>query len=254
MRKKFLILTIATLSLLISALTSLRSQEQKRTWETEVPTPVQDGVLTVQQKEHSKLYDDLNPRGKIRDLLQKQDELIVNLVPSLQYLSPEGESPIISQLAERADTIVIGSITSKSSQITSTGTFVFTDYSFRIEEVLKGIDAVTPKPQSTITVTRPGGKVLLNGRVVTFNDYGFQPLRAGRRYLLFLKYLPATGAYQAVNQKGRSFDISSFDISGTKVKTLSDEAQTQDFEKDLGAFITSVKVAIEHARKNGGAR
>jgi hypothetical protein len=254
MRSKLLIVITATLCLLISTYASLpnqkqthSSQERKRLWEKEVPTPVQEGVLTPQQKEHSKLYDAEPGNGKISDLLQKQPELTV-AIHSCPALSPEGQPPMISELAEKADAIVIGSISSKSSQITSTGIFVFTDYAFGIEEVLKGIDAVTPKLNSTITITRPGGKVLLNGGVATVVDLSFQPLMPGRRYVLFLKYLRATGAYQAVSGKG------SYDISGSKVETLTDGVDAQHFETELGTFITSVKLAIEQARKSGGAR
>lgn len=255
MRSKLLIVTAATLCLLVSTYVSLPSQkqihsrqEQIRPWEMEVPTLVQEGVLTPQQKEHSKLYDAEPGRGKISDLLQKEAELTL-AIHSCPVLSPEGrKTTIIDELAGTADAIVIGSISSKSSQITSTGTFVFTDYAFRIEEVLKTIDAVTPKPQTTIIVTRPGGKVLLNGGVATVVHLSFQPLLPGRRYVLFLKYLPATGAYQAVDDKG------TYDISGSKVETLTDSPYVRYFEENLGAFITSVKLAIADARKNGGAR
>jgi hypothetical protein len=44
---------------------------------------------------------------------------------------------IISELAETSDTVVIASFVSKSSQLTSTGTYIFTDYQLRTQEVLK---------------------------------------------------------------------------------------------------------------------
>lgn len=70
----------------------------------------------------------------------------------------------------------------------------------------------------------------------------------GHRYLLFLKVLPITGTYQAVDQK------SSFDISDSKVQSLSDAPDAQGFEKDLGTFISSVKVAIASSQKYRGAK
>ena len=104
------------------------------------------------------------------------------------------------------------------------------------------------KPQSSITVTRPGGKVLLEGQVITFNVDSFKPLTPGHRYLLFLKFLPNTGAYRAVDQR------SSFDISDSKVESLSDAPDAQNFEKDLATFISNVKVAIANTQKYRGAK
>ena len=82
---------------------------------------------------------------------------------------------------------MIVTFVSKSSQITTNGTYVFTDYELRIEEALKDGRTGTLKPETTITVTRPGGKVLLFGKIASFNLSAFKPLQPGRRYLLFLQ-------------------------------------------------------------------
>ena len=249
MRKFVIVVTSVVAISLTGVLASLHPLGQKPSVQTEVATPVQEGVLSAQQKEHSKLYDRYKGDGsKLSERVKGKNELILNLLPPLPVLSPTGrQSSEVTELAESADAVVIASVVSKSSQITTAGTFIFTDYELRIEESLTG-DSDKLKPQASITVTRPGGKVLLNGQVIAFNVETFRPLMPGHRYLLFLKLLPLTGTYQAVNQN------SSFDISGSKVESLSGGPDAQNFEKDLGTFISSVKAAIASSQKYRGAK
>jgi hypothetical protein len=172
-----------------------------------------------------------------------KNELTINVLPGLPVLSPIGrQSSEVTEQAEKADAVVIASVVSKSSQITTAGTFIFTDYELNIEEALSG-DRDKLKLQASITVTRPGGKVLLDGQVITINVVSFGSLMPGHRYLLFLKFLPITGTFQAVDQN------SSFDISDSIVVSLSGAPDAQNFEKDLAAFISSVKVAIAGSQK-----
>lgn len=243
MRKFVIVVTSVVVISLTGVLASLHTHGQKPSVQAEVATPVQEGVLSAQQKEHSKPYDSYKGSGKISDQVKGKNELTINVLPPLPVLSPRDEqSSEVTEQAEKADAVVIASVVSKSSQITTRGTFIFTDFEVRIEEALSG-DSHKLKPQASITVTRPGGKVLLNGQVITFNVESYRPFMPGHRYLLFLKFLPITGTYQAVNQN------SSFDISDSKVESLSDAPDAQNFEKDLAAFISSVKVAIAGSQK-----
>lgn len=247
--RKFVIVVTSVIAIsLTGGLASQHSQGQKPSVQTEVATPVHEGVRSDQQKEHSKLYNSYKGQGKLSDRVKSKNELTVNLHAPLPVLSPDSkQTSTVTELAEKADAVVIANVISKSAQITTSGTFVFTDYQLNVEEVLRA-DSDKLKPQTSITVTRPGGKVLLEGQVITFKVESFKPLMPGHRYLLFLKVLPITGTYQAVDQK------SSFDISDSKVQSLSDAPDAQGFEKDLGTFISSVKVAIASSQKYRGAK
>jgi hypothetical protein len=247
MRKLILSLTSVTLVCLISGIIKLHSQQQQRPWLNEVATPVQEDVLTPQQREHSKLYDSYGRQEKIRDTLLKHRGEIVSFTTACPFLPGRPVPDVIMELAEAADAIVTASFVSKSSQITASGTYLFTDYELRVEEVLKVAVTQPLKPETNITVTRPGGKVLLFGQTASFTNLAFKPLMPGRRYLLFLAYLPSTNAYRAVNHE------SSFDITDTRVETLS-EAMVRPFERDRRDFVTSVKSAIAAAQKKGAAQ
>src|ERR1700741_3320928 len=130
MRKRLLVvLTLALLTLLVGTVASLSREQSGSDESATVATPVQEGVLTGQQKEHSKLYDSYKGHGKISKLVQKQNELTVTINPPLPVLSPGGrQTDSLNTLVDKADAILIGSVTDKTSQITTNGTFVFTDY------------------------------------------------------------------------------------------------------------------------------
>ena len=245
--RKFLLLMISILVVcLFSSVVPLHSQQQKPDTYNEVATAVIEDDLTPKQKEHSKLYEAYGRKEKIRDVLLKQNELR-SFTTACPFISLEPLPPLVTELSEKADAVVMVTFVSKSSQITTDGTYVFTDYELRIEEALKDGRTGTLKPETTITVTRPGGKVLLYGKIASFESLRFKPLQPGRRYLLFLSHLPSTGAYDAVDAN------SSFDITDTRVESLN-EGITRGFETDLMPFITSVKEAIARDRKKGGAQ
>jgi len=244
--RKLLLLVISILVVcLFSNVVPLHSQQQKPDKYNEVATPVIEDELTPQQREHSKLYPKEGEK-KIRDVLIKQSEYVSFTISCFAF-SLEPLPPLEVELTEKADAVVIVTFVNKSSQITTNGTNIFTDYELLIEEAIKDGRAGTLKPETTITVTSPGGKVLLFGKIARISLSAFKPLEPGRRYLLFLSYLPSTGAYQTVDAN------SSFDITDTRVENLN-EGISRGFERDLAPFITSVRQAVASDQKKGGAQ
>lgn len=255
MRKQVLLLLTSALAIAgVITITSLHGWGQKASGlKAETATPVQQGAMSPQQKEHSKLYKDYKGNGKLLDLLNKEEnnasnELIITVMPPLPELSPGGRpsssESFLNNLASSADAVVIGTVTNKASQLTENGAFVFTDYDVALEEVLKSNGSNNIQSQSSIVITRPGGRILLEGRVVTTRDRSFKPLAIGGRYLLFLKYIPATGAYHAVNNK------SSFELVDKGVKPLSEAPDAPRINKDAASFISDVRIAIAADRTN----
>ena len=247
MRKLLLLMISILVVCLFSSAVPLHSQRQQPEPYNEVATPVIDGELTPQQKEHSKLYEGFGWTEKIRDVLIKKQSGFAVASTACSFFSLEPLPALVVEQAEKADAVVIATFVSKSSQITTDGKFIFTDYALRVEEALKDNRSATIKTGRTITVTRPGGKVLLFGQTASYISLVFKPLQPGRRYLLFLTYLPSTGAYRDVDGN------SSFDITDTRVVSLN-EGISRWFEKDLAPFITSVKEAIANDRTKGGAQ
>ena len=137
-------------------------------------------------------------------------------------------------------------VKSKSSQLTENGEFVFTDYEVMVEDVLKDNPAAPIQPNANITITRPGGTVQLNGHNITALDEAFKPLNVEGHYLLFLRFIPATGAYKAVSSAG------TYELKENKIIKLTEEPLPLGLETghDAGAFITGVRRALTGACNN----
>ncbi|HXM51332.1 MAG TPA: hypothetical protein VN956_26045 [Pyrinomonadaceae bacterium] len=121
-----------------------------------------------------------------------------------------------------ADSIVVATATSGTSQLTDDQTFLFTNYELRVESVLKDNSAQSVKMGQVITVIRTGGKIQLRGRNVVAEYKAAKLLEVGERYLLFLSFLPERGVYVA--------DNISYQIRNEKIIKLTDQKLADELE------------------------
>lgn len=264
--QKYKKLWLSTLFVLMSAAAGLTfgGHAQDSTGgrrQAEEATPV-SGPPSERQREHGRLFNVAAPgRKKLRELAQEAPggaEISVGILPPQAQLPyyPAGQAPPpapdpLREMAGGADAIVVGTVRQKTSQLTADETFVFTDYELAVEDVLKDNPAAHVEPGCSITVARPGGKILLDGRVVTASDSLYKPLGVGGRYILFLRFIPATGAYRPFTDKG------SFEVSGGRVSTLTEGALSSTFRagREASALLDEIRAAVsEHARKGGDNR
>lgn len=256
MNRKMLIAAVALISLftvlgskVISNNQNIKPQSKAHV--EDPPTPVQLGVMTEKQRQHSKLYNSYKGNGDLQELLSKTpgEEVTITSLPGIPELSPKGENTpsALDFLVENADAVVIGTVSNKTSQLNEKRTFIFTDFDFTVEEVLKNFPGDRIEPSSLITITHPGGKVLLNGKIVTAIDRTFKPLEKGERYLLFLKFISETRSYQALDNK------SSFEING-RVTVLTDAPVPVELQsgKKTNTFLEEVKAAISSYKNRKG--
>lgn len=217
------------------------------------PTVIQEGVMTAKQKKHSKIFKGYKDRAKIRDLIaQKGDVEIIQPVGNVRIPQSFNLDGYLQELSCKADAVVIGRIKSKASQINEDGTFVFTDYEFTSEEVLKNNATAPINPNADITITRTGGAIKLNSHTARAIDYHELPLLAGEHYLLFLKFVPDTGAYKSLDS---SRDDDSFQILGNRViKQVSKNPLPFDGSDTVEAndFMTKVRAAVNSVCVNQG--
>lgn len=243
-KKTFLFFIAATLCMATMAVLRGQSQQDMISNKNEEMTLVQEGVMTGSQREHSKLYDNrVRGRKKLGDIKQS-----VNIIIPVPWFEPAEENTptatsiedILQAEACRADVVVLGVVKSKASQITEDGYAIFTDYEVDVEEVLKGSSDTKVQPNGKIVVTRPGGAVKLNGNVIRMIDKSFQPLETGERYLLFLRFIPSTGAYQWVSEE------SSFEIKTNKVSRQTERRLPFIFtyEDKPAAFIDQIRAVV----------
>ena len=191
----------------------------------EEATPIQVGIMSEKQRAHSRLYDNYRTNRKLDALpLPGENDKGLEHGVYIESGTPiiSSDAPVLSfegflrDTACASDAVAVVDVKDKSSQLTENREFIFTDYTAVVQEVFKN-NAVAPlRTGSRITVTRPGGKVQINGAVINALDSSFKLLKKEKRYLLFLKHIPGEDGYQSI-RKG------SFQIEDNELIALTEE-------------------------------
>jgi len=249
-RKKGTLLITALL--MVAAVTAtaavLRLQEQGKSKSDDPngPTPVQEGVKTERQRRHGKLFP-YNLR-KLRELVEAREgdgDIEVGVYGDFaRTIDPNAPKiPAVQAAVCNADAIFVGTLKSKSSQLTADESFIFTDYEMTVEEVVKDNPAAPARVGGDLTVVGEGGAVSLNGRTVRARRDNFKIPEVGKRYLLFLRFIPETGSYL-------SYPYGIFHLDGERVVAFHDEARVQLLDrgaKNLPTLLGEVRASTAAA-------
>ncbi|MBA3242265.1 MAG: hypothetical protein H0T60_13635 [Acidobacteria bacterium] len=210
----------------------------------EEATPIKKGVMTGKQKRHSKLFSKFGTGKKIGELLiRNSDDLLIQLGTPMPGGDP-GSPPLnrnrlLSETACGADAIIVGKVVSKDSQLTDNEEFIFTDYQIQVEDTLNNSSGIQVNPGDEITVTRPGGTIKLNNRIVKAVDKTLQPLSVGGHYVIFLQAVPETNSFKAVSNVG------SFRLRNGKVAKFTEEPFAALFEEEsANTLLTEIRNVI----------
>lgn len=202
------------------------TDEEEKQYQLEVvdATPVSPGLLGERARIHSRLYTRYKQirGGSTISAFVTQLEGKSKIIETMVHVpllvgddEPRTPEDYFGELSQESDAVIRGTVTSKVSQITEDEAFIFTDYDVLITEVLKNNLADPLGTGATVTVTRPGGKVLLDGIIVKATDQAFSPLPVNKNeVLLFLKFISETGTYQTARPYG------SFEIDDSTIKPL----------------------------------
>jgi hypothetical protein len=135
----------------------------------------------AQRRDKNRRYDKGDGGGRIKRLTE---------LPSGggAVRGSEATPPLPLPVAD-SDAVVIGTVTGAQPYLTESQTGMYTEFSVRVEEVLKNDGVPTISAGSTAVADREAGAMRLrNGRIVRYESGGVGRLpRAGRRYVLFLK-------------------------------------------------------------------
>jgi hypothetical protein len=175
--------------------------------------------MDATQRAHSRLYDNLSDnekpfKSRVRLLDRNEDAL-----EESDSFFDTGEEPralhdAVRDLTCRAGAVFTGTVQSAVSFPISDGTFLFTDYTVIVQDVLRQGTAPYLRPGRGTVVTRLGGRVDVDGATRRAIIGDLPLLEEGRQYLFFAKYLPATLDFEA-NQP-----TSAFKTDGARVRAL----------------------------------
>jgi len=209
-------------------------------------TPVQLGVLTETQRIHSKLYSHYLKLGSNRTIsglvaqaTGKSKIVETGVLVGMTEVLTEPATPenYFGELTELSDAVVRGRVIRSVAQLTEDDAFVFTDYDVAATEVLKSNPSAPIHRGTTLTVTRPGGKVLLNGIIVKARDDAFAPLPLNNHdVVLFLKFIPETGAYRATRATG------TFELDGQILRPLTEVGFPPGVLRDADSFLQTARI------------
>lgn len=230
---------------------SLNGQDGKAA-DDETPTPVKEGEKTARQKEHGRLYGRrYAKRKRIPDLVLEQGDLVIWGPISEPPGIPVPLHRVLALLTCDSDAVVVGEVKRKDSQLSEAETFIFTDYEVMVGEVLKNNPLSPITEGEEITVVRPGGAVSIKGRTARAHDPEVERLEVNRRYLLYLKHVPATGAYRPADHP--AFD-DAFRFDGGKLVQISRKPLPVGRHKaaDADSFLGEARVALNAPCAGGG--
>jgi len=164
--------------------------------------PLAQVAQTQRQLEHSKLFQHYGKSGfKVTET--KGGYSIDEDVP-LESALPT-RLTALTKMACQSDAVIVGKVASQTAVLSPDESFIFTDAEVSATEILKNNSLSELHALQTITVTRPGGGLVLNGKQVKVALRHFRDFSTGGQYLLFLKFLPTTQDYQAL--WNRSFEL-----------------------------------------------
>lgn len=109
-----------------------------------------------------------------------------------------------------ADAVVIGHTILEKAHLSAYRTAVYTDYLFVVDSVLKDNVRSPIRAQAQLVVTRVGGSIVLPNGPVKYEPEEFAGLQTTDVYLQFLRFIPETGSYHAID------GFSSFSLKGNR--------------------------------------
>ncbi len=208
-------------------------------------TPAELGVFTERQRFYSKLFSfyQVMSNKKIGELVTESTGGKIGkffYIGVGEVLSEDTPENYFSKLVKETDAIIGGKAVKKTSQITEDETFIFTDYDVVVTEIYKNHKAASLTPGLTISVIRPGGTVIIGDVIVEVRDDDFLPLPVNQENLvLFLNFIPETGAYQSKLGAG------SFELGGEAVQPLTKAHFPPGVIRDRRSFLQVIRALAD---------
>lgn len=143
--------------------------------------------------------------------------------------------------ATQSNAVLIGEVLASEAHISNDKTGIYSEFTVRIDEVLKGADFGLHNGD-TLTVDRSGGTVqYANGHKRLYSIAGQNLPRVGGRFVLFI----------SVSQRGHNYHIlTGHELAGGKVSPLDESTSTSAYEGiDETSFLKAVHEVITQASR-----
>jgi hypothetical protein len=101
----------------------------------------------------------------------------------------------LAGLVGNSELIVEASVTGAKTFLSDDGADIYTDYTFKVQTILKNARRPGLRSGNTVTVRREVGEVLVDGHPAASYENEFPPFESNERYVLFLTAEDAQAVY-----------------------------------------------------------
>ncbi len=145
------------------------------------------------------------------------------------------------------DFIVVGEVIDAQAFLSDDKTSIFSEFNFKVEDVLKQNAEHPVSINEVITTERAGGKVKLpSGKILHRLAEGYPMPKVGKRYLMFLKYDKETDSSYIMTgyklEAGKVTPLDGIGLDEQIVQSLENYQQYKDVDEDF--FLNTVRNAI----------
>jgi hypothetical protein len=248
---------IALTIILVSAILVLRAQKK------ESPSQVQADLSAQEQdfKEYAKQFPiadflahppaDFEERTRREVVSKKYDDALMPLNEQTSTIANNTHwaVPLTALPVEKSQVTVIGTILSARAYLSSDKTGVYSEFTIRVDEVLKDDSKLKLTTGGSVTADRIGGRVKYPSGHITLSYVNNQGMPIpGQRYVLFL-----TGNEQEIN-----FDIlTGYQLKGDRIALLDSPPQhpiTRYKNADIQTFLNDLRAEIKKYSQVGTDR
>jgi hypothetical protein len=190
------------------------------------------GVYSQRGQQQAKDADnlaDLLKRKTLREVALERDVEIISHPELAEYND-------LHSLARGADTIVVGRITHAESSFDESDNNIDTTYSVDVQRVLKA----TPPITSPLNFVGFGGVVHVNGHRASTRVKGFDLLKTGKDYILFLEWRPKRQSYILAGGMSGAFLIEDHSLIRVLASSQKSRLKHQYNDMELESFILEV--------------
>lgn len=185
---------------------------------------------------HDELFN-TGRKGEIdRWLAQSTGDIeIPTLPPHRDFVTIEADLAMDSLICD-SNTVLIGTLQSFQVRLSADGGAVYTNWRMRNADTLKSSALQSTPYGSVVEVLAIGGTLERAGRKVTVPNGRLRGFVPARRYLLFLRLVPETGAFRFLH---------GFDITETRVERLSEDPLYLNLEAlDRGDMLALLQTTL----------
>lgn len=272
--KRVVLLVFAVFTIIgVTALAALRSQDQDglppiaQTNVNESQYPIADYSMPEptdpqrRERRHARGARFNLPTRNLNGVDLEQFVLSENR-PLVRLGGPASNAPVEPAFpVTQSDVVVVGDVTSAQAHLSNDRTDIYSEFTVRVQQVLKNDSPLTVNISEILTTTRYGGRLRLpSGRLLLRGTMGRGMPRSGRRYALFLKYNEEGQDFSIVTgyefRAGRVFPLDGLNVDGNVIRQWTAYQNHQD--ADVITFLSEIREAILnpslHAPRRGAIR